>query len=82
MASAYLKALGCDGDIGTITVDVSKYAELNPDGDEPTSQQVALGVAAALAHNAGVATETVPVMRLDDDVVVDVFHSCTPKVGH
>jgi hypothetical protein len=63
----------------TITVDVDEYVKQNRDATTPTAQQVALGVAAALAHNAGVATETVPVMPLDDKGVVDVFHSCTPK---
>lgn len=65
----------------TITVDVGKYVKQNPDGPRPTPQQVALGVAASLAHNAGVATETVPLLPLNDKVVVGVFHSCTHKGG-
>lgn len=66
----------------TITVDIGEYVRRNPDGDTPTSQQIALGVAAALAHNVGVATETVPVMELADEGVTEVFHSCTPEGGH
>jgi uncharacterized protein with GYD domain len=65
-----------------ITVDVDAYSRLNQDPGTPTPQQVATGMAAALAHNAGVATETLPVMPLDDPLVREVFHSCTGKGGH
>jgi hypothetical protein len=66
-----------------ITVDVDEYVSLNPSGaGVPTPQQVALGMAAALAHSAGVATETLPIMPLTDPVVADVVHSCTTSLDN
>lgn len=60
-----------------ITVDVDAYVKATGKATRPTTQQIALGIAAALGHNAGVKTETLPVTQLDDPIVADVVHSCT-----
>lgn len=60
-----------------LTVDVGRYAALNPEIDSSTAHQIALGFAGALAHNAAVTVETVPVTPLGDPIVADVVHSCT-----
>lgn len=60
-----------------LTVDVARYAALNREIDPPTAHQIALGFAGALAHNAAVTVETVPVTPLGDPIVADVVHSCT-----
>lgn len=71
-----LVAQGAYDFIVSVTIDLDKYNQANPGVGATSALQVALGLAAAVSHNAGVTTETVPVVQLDDQTVVNVAHSC------
>lgn len=62
--------------IVSVTIDLDKYNQDHAGDGATSALQVALGLAAAVSHNAGVTTETVPVVPLDDQTVVNVAHSC------
>lgn len=63
-----------------VSVDPEKFAAAhkgkNVAGARP--EHIALGFAGALAQKAGVATQTLPVMPLDNEIFRRVFHTCTP----
>jgi hypothetical protein len=60
-----------------ITIDTGKYAGLHPGDGGPTAQHIVLGLTAALSHNAGVTTETVPVVPIAEPRLIAAMHSCT-----